>query len=99
MIEDPRPDLRYDSEDWTQLLTLAEAKGEMVAGVLHGFRCGGLRLHRGAKGWALRPDFDPERSTWQTPEEYAKDREQWLVPYADTIVELLKQLNETNAAA
>jgi hypothetical protein len=64
----------------------------MVAGTLHGFRCGGLRLHRGGKGYALRPDFDPATSIWETTEQYAKDREEWLMPYADKIVELLRQL-------
>lgn len=91
-MKDPRPDLTYDSADWTRLLTMAAAKDNMCAGVLHGFRCGGLRLHRGGKGWALRPDFDPDTSIWTDKDSYFADRDKWLVPFTGMIVELLKKL-------
>lgn len=94
IIPDPRPDLRYDSKEWTQLLSMVHAVDPMAAGTLHGFRCGGLRLHRGAQGYALRPEFDPATSIWSTPEEYAKDRDEWLKPHADVIVKALKVLTE-----
>ena len=45
-MTDPRPDLKGDSKEWTTLLRLAHWYNYELAGVLHGFRCGGLRLHR-----------------------------------------------------
>lgn len=92
LITDPRPDLTYDSEAWTKLLKLAREKSKMLAGTIHGFRCAGLRLHRGGKGYALRPDFDPKTSIWVDKEDYEIDRNKWLIPYQKEIIELLSQL-------
>lgn len=92
IVEDPRPDLAYDSHEWTLFLTLVEALDPKAAGVLHGFRCGGLRLHRGARGYALRPDFDPTTSMWHDEESYKADRDQWLVPIGSVIVKALDKL-------
>jgi len=74
-MNDPRPDLTYDSEEWVVLLSMAEDADQECAGLLHGLRCGGMRLHHEAKGYALRPMFDPALSVWLTPEEYNKDRD------------------------
>ncbi len=99
MIElDPRPDLAYDSEKWTTLLCLAGVKNQELAGILHGFRCCGLRLHKGAQGWALRPDLDPQNSKWLTKEGYFQDRDKWLMPFQKEIVEILDQLGKGEAA-
>jgi hypothetical protein len=92
-MNDPRPDLAYDSPDWTRLLNLAESKDLLLAGILLGFRCFGLRLHHGAKGWALRPELDPKTSEWLSDEQYIKDRDKWLMPYQKEICELLGRLN------
>lgn len=89
---DPRPDLAYDSKDWVRLLKLAKKMDPELAGILHGFRCGGLRLHRGGRGWALRPDFDPKTSIWESRTDYETDRDKWLIPYQDKIIELLRRL-------
>ena len=90
---DPRPDLTYDSNDWVRLLTMADAKDDICHGVLHGFRCGGLRLQRGSKGYKLRPDLDdPVSSNWTTKEAYIADRDKWLVPCTGMIMELLKKM-------
>jgi hypothetical protein len=95
MIElDPRPDLHYDSKEWTILLILADTTNQILAGILHGFRCCGLRLHRGKEGYALRPDLDPEMSKWITKNGYEADRDKWLMPYKNEIVGLLEQLNK-----
>lgn len=93
-MKDPRSDLSYDSKEWTKLLTTAEQVNLELAGVLLGFRCGGLRLHRGGQGWFLRPDLDPEEadSLWPTKERYIIDRDKWLMPYQKEIVELLNNL-------
>lgn len=92
-MEDPRwRDLKYDSEDWTRILTAVEAVDSMCAGVLHGFRCGGLRLHRGSQGYALRPEFDPATSIWCGDPEYKADRDLWLMPHTEVIVAALRQL-------
>lgn len=96
IIPDPRPDLRYDSKEWTGLLSMVHGINPEVAGILHGFRCGGLRLHRGAQGYALRPEFDPATSIWTSGQEYKKDRDEWLLPHADTIVRALKVLTENS---
>lgn len=98
IVEDPRKDdLRYDSNDWTVLLTTVHAVDPMAAGALHGFRCGGLRLHRGARGYALRPDYDPATSIWTSESEYKRDRDEWLVPHTDTIVKALNTLENSEA--
>lgn len=91
-MTDPRPDLAYDSREWSDLLLVANDKHPELAGILHGFRCCGLRLHRGKGGYSLRPDLDPETSKWTTKEEYFKDRDQWLVPHQEEIVNLLRCL-------
>ena len=93
-MTDPRMDLGYDSVEWTRILNLAllVQQNKELAWILHGFRCCGLRLHKGRNGWALRPDFDPKSSNWDTPEEYNRDRDKWLVPHEKEIIELLRQL-------
>lgn len=91
-VMDPRPDLAYDSEEWTRLLNMASEKNEMLAGTLHGFRCGGLRLHRGSKGYALRPDLDPKTSIWTSKAQYEADRDKWLMPYQQDIIDLLNKI-------
>lgn len=89
---DPRPDLSYDSPEWSKLLTMAEGVDKELAGVLDGFRSCGLRLHRGREGWSLRPDLDPNNSKWLTKEGYLQDRDKWLMPYQVEIVNLLQRL-------
>ncbi|HHV42088.1 MAG TPA: hypothetical protein GXX72_04485 [Clostridiaceae bacterium] len=89
-MTDPRPDLKYDSQDWTKLLKMAERINKSLAITLHGFRCGGCRLHRG-KRWVLRPDFDPSSSIWENQEEFEADRGKWLNPYKFEVLNLLKQ--------
>ena len=92
VMTDPRDDLKYDSEEWTRLLALANIPNKELAGILHGFRCCGLRLHKGREGWALRPDMDPVSSAWATKAQYEKDRDKWLIPYQGEILKLLNQL-------
>ncbi|MFZ3172057.1 MAG: hypothetical protein WA118_08765 [Carboxydocellales bacterium] len=89
---DPRPDLAYDSADWEKLLEIAEKADRILTGILHGLRCCGLRLHRGGKGYVLRPDFDPNSSMWTSQAEYETDRDKWLLPYQEKIIELLRKL-------
>src|SRR5690606_16543338 len=64
IIRDPRPDLAYDSREWTALLTLVTAHDKVVGGILHGFRCAGMRLNRARNGYVLEPDIGG--STWPT---------------------------------
>jgi hypothetical protein len=100
IIEDPRKDdLRYDSMDWTALLSFLERIDPDAAGVLHGFRCGGLRLHRGASGYALRPEYDPATSIWADETAYKADRDQWLLPHTDVIVRALRSMNKVGRGA
>ena len=91
-IIDPRPDLAYDSKDWARLLELAEELSQNIAGLLHGFRCGGLRIHRGGQGYALRPDFDTKTSIWANKNQYEVDRDEWLTPWKQEIINLLNRL-------
>ncbi|MHB1167048.1 MAG: hypothetical protein ACYC0N_00725 [Carboxydocellales bacterium] len=91
---DPRPELAYDSADWKKLLEIAETVNGKLAGTLHGFRCCGLRLHRGGKGYVLRPDFDPNSSMWTSQAEYESDRDKWLLPYREKLIELLRKLSD-----
>lgn len=91
-MTDPRPDLKSDSSEWTKVLAAAEQLDPMLAGALHGFRCGGLRLHRGRNGWCFQPDYDPLSSNWENKSEYVRDSKQWLGPYAREISILLRYL-------
>lgn len=97
IIRDPRPDLTYDSRDWAALLTLVTAWDRNVGGILHGFRCGGLRLHRVAGGYALAPDYGPT-SIWPDRAAYERDRNMWLRPHGQMIVAGLRALHEVNAS-
>lgn len=92
---DPRPDLQDDHEHWTKLLNLAMNKyGDGLAGILHGFRCGGTRLKRGRNGYVLRPDVDPTGTVaWPTVEEYEEMRDKYLAPWREEVTALLKGLD------
>lgn len=91
---DPRADLAEDSATWTKLLQLAMNKhGEELAGILHGFRCGGTRLKRGRNGYVLRPDVDPTGTVaWPSVEEYEEMRDKYLAPWRDEVSKILKEL-------
>ncbi len=98
-MTDPRPDLKYDSEDWTRLLTMMEQECPIeFLGVLHGMRCCGLRLHRGRDGYVFRPDYDPVTSMWCNKAQYYADRDKWLVPWQDEIVKYLDRLTKARTA-
>jgi len=92
-VKDPRPDLTSDSKLWTRLLQLAEKESPYLPGILHGFRCEGTRIKKGQKGYALRPDIDPAGdSAWISKREYDEEKQKWLNPYRQEIVQLLKKL-------
>lgn len=93
-INDPRPDLKYDSKEWTRFLSMANEIDEILYATLHGFRCGGLRIHKEKVGYILRPDLDPRYSAWENQKEYEKDRDKWLLGYGKEIVALLNRLGE-----
>lgn len=94
-MTDPRPDLKYDSEEWTFLLQTLDkhSPSREFVGIMHGFRCAGLRLHRGGKGYVLRPEYGPG-SKWTTKAEYEVDRNQWLMPWQNHIVRILQALTQ-----
>ena len=97
---DPRQDLQQDSLLWDKLLRAAasepEAAGELVTleQRLRFFRCMGTRLVRAPNGsMVMRPDIDPTgHAAWRSQEEYATEREKWLLPKAVQLAALLKQL-------
>lgn len=95
-LTDPRPDLAYDTKEWAKFLTMAEIKDKTLAGVLHGFRCCGLRIDRTRRGYVLRPEVDPDTkiSMWSCKNEYLYASHHWLKPYQNEIVELLERLNQ-----
>jgi hypothetical protein len=90
-MEDPRPDLIYDTELWTKLLNMAESVDEQLAYTLHGFRCAGARLVKTNAGYSMRPEFNKE-SLWDNQAEYERDKQQFLVKYGKTFVSLLDRL-------
>lgn len=96
IVRDPRPDLAYDSREWTALLTLVTAHDKVVGGILHGFRCAGMRLHRARNGYVLEPDIGG--STWPTRARYEADRDKWLRPHTAVIVGALRVLSEEATA-
>ncbi|MBS3969648.1 MAG: hypothetical protein KGZ94_05980 [Clostridia bacterium] len=91
---DPRQDLEADSVLWTKLLRRAGKLDLMLAGTLHGFRCGGLRIKRGRTGYLLRPDFDPigNLAIWKDQEEYEHDKLMHLFQYRAEIKELMSSM-------
>lgn len=91
---DPRPDLEADTAFWAKLLIKAEKMDPMLAGTLHGLRCGGLRIKRGRTGYLLRPDFDPtgNLATWKDQNEYEHDKLMHLFQYRAEIKELMANL-------
>lgn len=92
-MHDPRPDLIKDSGLWTKFLQLAQEKDPFLAGVLHGFRCMGTRLQLRKKGYTLRADTDPTGSyAWISLKEYDEEKEKWLGPHREKLVELLRQI-------
>jgi hypothetical protein len=88
-IIDPRPDLADDTIYWNRILGAAQKKNVKLAYILHGFRCGGLRIC----DYKLRPDYDDKESIWANKEEYEQDRDEWLVPYREEIRKLLSEIN------
>lgn len=92
---DPRPDLVEDSDLWEALLDLVGDDPDLW-GVLHGFRCAGLRIVEGSRGFVLRPRLPSE--IWQTEDEYKKDRERWLLPRKERIAKALARLSRTRRA-
>jgi len=99
IVHDPRPDLAYDTVEWTQLLSIARHMNRMAGGVLHGFRCGGARLNRTGYGYQMQPDIDPtgRLAKWRNMDEYQTDRHQWLVPHTELIKKAIDRLNQANA--
>src|SRR5690606_27223311 len=93
---DPRPDLAEDSATWTKLLQMAaDRHGDDLAGILHGFRCGGTRLKRGRNSYVLRPDVDPTGTVaWTSVEEYEEMRDKYLTPWREQVMELLKEVGK-----
>jgi hypothetical protein len=54
----------------------------------------GLTLEHGGSRWRPVPLLDPTGadSAWPTRDDYAVDRERFLAPHADTILQLLGKL-------
>jgi len=89
VTDDPRPDLGADSAAWRKLLKTAHWKcgadgPESLFWHLHGLRCTGCQLERDGRGW---------RITAGQNQNYAADRERYLVPRQQAIIELLEYLN------
>ena len=91
-MNDPRPDLQYDTQEWDWLLKRAFEINQDLAYILHGFRCSGLRLLKSNAGYVMRPDFEQKSSLWKNQAEYDKDKSQWLLKYTKEIIELLNKL-------
>ena len=85
---DPRPDIADDHELWSKLLMNARAlygnDPHGLYGALHGLRCLGACLT--LQGDVLR------LSGGDIGAEYPKLRETWLVPHAEQLRRLLKDL-------
>ncbi len=90
-MDDPRPDLTNDTELWTTFLMIAMLVDEQLAHILHGFRCAGARLIKTNAGYVLRPEFNKD-SLWDNQGEYDQDKKQYLVKYADKIIDILNRL-------
>jgi len=90
-MDDPRPDLKQDSEEWDWFLKRAYDMNQDLAYILHGFRCSGLRLLKSNAGYVMRPEFN-SNTLWDKQSEYDKDKSQWLLKYTKEIIELLNKL-------
>jgi hypothetical protein len=89
LIADPRPDLAGDSARWARLLALAYDRDGQdprgLFGALHGLRCCGAGLAATDDGARLVPGE-------LAAEEYAAEREEWLVAHAAALTALLRAL-------
>ena len=92
---DPRPDLAYDSKDWSRLLAMAKQKNQQLAHELKAFRCGGLRLQRDSRGYILAPELEQKRDVhWKSQADYEKDRDKHLMSYRNELLQLLDDLSK-----
>lgn len=90
-MDDPRPDLTNDTEMWIIFLSITMLVDEQLAHILHGFRCAGARLINTNSGYVLRPEFNKD-SLWDNQDEYDKNKKQYLMKYADKIIDCLNRL-------
>ena len=96
LTDDPRPDLAYDSKDWTRLLVIAKKRNLQLAYELKAFRCGGLRLQRDSRGYILAPELEQKRDVhWKSQADYEKDRDKHLMSYRNELLQLLDDLSKT----
>lgn len=91
MMDDPRPDLKEDTLEWDWFLKRACEVNEDLAYILHGFRCSGARLIKTNSGYVMRPEFN-SNTLWDNQDEYDRDKKQYLVKYADKIIDCLNRL-------
>ncbi len=97
-FSDPRPDLDKQYQDgalWAQLLALSHWLNPLLSGLFHGFRCMGTRLEKGPRGYVIRPVIG--RDAWPSQQAYDRDRDRYLMPHKDRVVELLDKLFEWEA--
>lgn len=98
---DPRPDLKDDSPLWRALLFDAyhysskeKQRSQNFCAALNYMRCGGTRIEAGSKSWVLRPHYDIEGKTgWLNEEQYEREK-QYLEPFKDWLILLLKDLTK-----
>ena len=93
MVCDPYPDFLPDNEQWLTLLYLANQKGIGLYGELMKIRAIGATLEPSEKfGYTIKPMFiGPNRRGFPSEERWLEEKKQ-LLPYTDTLKELLKQL-------
>lgn len=90
--EDPRPDLKEDSNLWRVFLTEARKVGEACFEVHHGARCLGLRLIEQDDGTVkFRPLYDEQRG-FRSEIEYVQMRDKYLKPHGEHVKEILYKI-------
>ena len=94
-LGDPRDDMPEDSAAWVAFLGLLAARRNRehdLFFILWSFRVQGMRLVRESGAWRLRPTYG--LAGWDDEATYARNREEWLVPFGDDVRGALRELEE-----
>jgi hypothetical protein len=92
---DCRPEAAQDHALWERLLQMAWEEDHVFAWTLCGFRDFGTRIVRGPKGYVLRPEISGVQGDgWHNQAAYEKERDRWLIPKLELLVNLLRRLSQ-----
>lgn len=91
VYQDRYPYNTPDSNAWLELFIVADQTDRRLYEILDWFRAVGTALLPDNEfGYRLQPIIGP--CGWQSMDAYARERDAYLVPYGQTLVELLRSI-------